>query len=105
MLHVRVGPLRYRRRIHRRSLCLDGGLWVGKSGLMTEMNLLARHRAVMPAWLTLYYEEPIEIVRGQGRRVFDVNGNAYLDLFAGILTNAVGYDIEEISEAVRAQIA
>src|SRR6476646_371204 len=71
---------------------------------MTETNLLARHRAVMPAWLTLYYDEPIEIVSGQGRRVFDANGNAYLDFFAGILTNAIGYGIDEISDAVRAQI-
>src|SRR5690242_8295764 len=71
---------------------------------MTETNLLARHRAVMPAWLTLYYDEPIEIVSGQGRHVFDANGNAYLDFFAGILTNAIGYGIDEISDAVRAQI-
>ena len=67
---------------------------------MTETNLLARHRAVMPAWLTLYYDEPIEIVSGHGRRVFDANGNAYLDFFAGILTNAIGYGIDEISDAV-----
>jgi len=71
---------------------------------MTETNLLARHRAVMPAWLTLYYDEPIEIVSGQGRHVFDATGNAYLDFFAGILTNAIGYGIDEISDAVRAQI-
>jgi 4-aminobutyrate aminotransferase len=71
---------------------------------MTDTDLLARHRAVMPGWLMLYYEDPIEIVRGEGRRVFDANGTAYLDFFAGILTNAIGYDIAEISDAVRAQI-
>ena len=71
---------------------------------MTETDLLARHRAVLPGWLTLYYDEPIEIVRGEGRRVFDANGIAYLDFFAGILTNAIGYDIAEISDALRAQI-
>jgi 4-aminobutyrate aminotransferase len=72
---------------------------------MTETDLLTRHRAVMPGWLTLYYDEPIEIVRGEGRRVFDAEGTAYLDFFAGILTNAIGYDIAEISDAVRAQIS
>lgn len=71
---------------------------------MTETDLLARHRAVMPGWLMLYYDDPIEIVRGEGRRVFDANGTAYLDFFAGILTNAIGYDIAEISDALRAQI-
>src|SRR6266576_3563001 len=71
---------------------------------MTDTDLLARHRAVIPGWLMLYYEDPIEIVRGEGRRVFDAKGTAYLDFFAGILTNAIGYAIAEISDAVRAQI-
>lgn len=71
---------------------------------MTETDLLARHRAVMPAWLTLYYAEPIEIVRGSGRRVVDAAGRTYLDFFAGILTNAIGYDIAEISDAVRSRL-
>jgi 4-aminobutyrate aminotransferase len=72
---------------------------------MTHAELWERHKAVMPAWLALYYEEPIEIVSGSGRRVTDGEGTTYLDFFAGILTNAIGYDIAEISEAVREQLA
>jgi 4-aminobutyrate aminotransferase len=68
------------------------------------MTLLARHRAVMPSWIALYYDQPIEIVRGSGRRVTDASGTEYLDFFAGILTNSIGYDIAEISDAIRAQI-
>lgn len=68
------------------------------------MSLLARHRAVMPSWLALYYDQPIEIVRGSGRRVTDAAGTEYLDFFAGILTNGIGYDIAEISDAIRAQL-
>ena len=71
---------------------------------MTHAELWERHKAVLPAWLSLYYEEPIEIVSGSGRRVTDGEGNEYLDFFAGILTNAIGYDIAEISDAVRAQL-
>jgi 4-aminobutyrate aminotransferase len=71
---------------------------------VTDRPLLDRHRAVMPNWLALYYAEPIEIVRGQGRHVTDSQGRTYLDFFAGILTNAIGYDIAEISDALRAQI-
>jgi 4-aminobutyrate aminotransferase len=71
---------------------------------MTHAELWERHKAVMPDWLALYYEEPIEIVQGSGRRVTDGEGNTYLDFFAGILTNAIGYDIAEISEAVREQL-
>jgi 4-aminobutyrate aminotransferase len=71
---------------------------------MAHAELLARHKAVLPSWLALYYEEPIEIVRGRGRRVTDAEGTEYLDFFAGILTNAIGYDIAEIGDAVRAQL-
>jgi 4-aminobutyrate aminotransferase len=70
----------------------------------THAELWKRHKAVMPSWLALYYEEPIEIVRGSGRRVTDGEGKEYLDFFAGILTNAIGYDIAEISDAVREQL-
>ncbi len=71
---------------------------------MAESELIDRHRAVMPNWIALYYGDPIEIVHGHGRRVTDSNGKTYLDFFAGILTNAVGYDIAEISDAVRKQL-
>ncbi|GDY29828.1 aspartate aminotransferase family protein [Gandjariella thermophila] len=71
---------------------------------MAHADLLARHRAVMPRWLALFYDEPIEITSGHGRRVTDGAGRTYLDFFGGILTNAVGYDIPEISDAVRAQV-
>ncbi|HJQ47885.1 MAG TPA: aspartate aminotransferase family protein [Amycolatopsis sp.] len=71
---------------------------------MGESELLGRHRAVMPAWLSLFYDEPIEIVRGSGRRVSDGDGRTYLDFFAGILTNAIGYGVAEVSDAIRAQV-
>jgi 4-aminobutyrate aminotransferase len=71
---------------------------------MAELSLIDRHRAVMPNWIALYYSDPIEIVHGHGRRVTDSNGKTYLDFFAGILTNAIGYDVPEISDAVRKQL-
>jgi 4-aminobutyrate aminotransferase len=69
-----------------------------------DPELLARHRAALPSWLTLYYEQPIEIVSGDGRRVTDGDGRTYLDFFGGILTNALGYDVDEISDAIRRQV-
>jgi 4-aminobutyrate aminotransferase len=71
---------------------------------MAHRELLARHRSVMPNWVALYYDEPIEIASAQGRRVTDREGRTYLDFFAGILTNAIGYDVAEISDAVRSQV-
>ncbi|GIH80681.1 aminotransferase [Planobispora longispora] len=59
----------------------------------------------MPNWVALYYNEPIEIVSGKGNRVVDASGKSYLDFFAGILTNMIGYDVPEVREAVERQIA
>jgi 4-aminobutyrate aminotransferase len=67
-------------------------------------DLLARHRAVMPNWMALYYDEPIEIVSGKGNRVTDAGGRSYLDFFAGIVTNTLGYDLAEVREAVERQL-
>jgi len=66
-------------------------------------DLLARHREVMPAWLALYYEEPIAIVDGDGRRVWDAEGNEYLDFFGGILTTMTGHKIPSVVAAVQEQ--
>src|SRR5271156_2192066 len=68
-------------------------------------ELLARHRAVIPNWVGLNYDEPIEIVGGKGCRVTDGQGRSYLDFFAGILTNMLGYDVPEVRDAVERQIA
>jgi 4-aminobutyrate aminotransferase len=68
-------------------------------------DLLARHRAVIPNWVGVYYDQPIEIVSGKGCHVTDSNGKSYLDFFAGILTNMLGYDVAEVREAVERQIA
>ncbi len=75
----------------------------GRIGNMSE--LLARHRAVIPSWVGIYYDEPIEIVSGKGCRVTDGQGRSYLDFFAGILTNMLGYDVPEVRDAVERQIA
>ncbi|MET8838173.1 aminotransferase class III-fold pyridoxal phosphate-dependent enzyme [Micromonospora sp. NPDC004540] len=71
---------------------------------MTSDDLLARHRAVLPSWMPLYYAEPLELVAGSGRRVTDAAGRSYLDFFGGVLTNMIGYDIPEIREAVERQL-
>jgi 4-aminobutyrate aminotransferase len=68
-------------------------------------DLLARHRAVIPNWVGLNYQQPIEIVGGKGCRVTDSKGRGYLDFFAGILTNMLGYDVAEVREAVERQMA
>ena len=51
-------------------------------------ELLSRHRAVIPNWVGIYYDEPIEIVSGKGCRVTDAQGRGYLDFFAPRSTRA-----------------
>ena len=69
----------------------------------THEQLLARHRKVLPDWMALYYREPMAIVDGEGRHVWDAEGNRYLDFFGGILTTMSGYNVPEVVEAIKAQ--
>src|SRR5579872_1630078 len=66
-------------------------------------ELLARHKRVMPYWLALYYDQPIELVRGEGTRVWDGDGNEYLDFFGGILTTISGHAIQQLVDALAEQ--
>lgn len=72
---------------------------------MSHAALLKRHQAVMPSWMNLYYEQPIHITRGFGRRVVDAEGKGYLDFFGGIAVNSLGYNIPEVRDALRRQLA
>lgn len=68
-------------------------------------ELTRRTRAVMPSWLALYYDEPIAIDRGEGRTVWDLEGNEYLDFFGGILTTMTAYSLPEVTAAIQEQAA
>ncbi|HVS46769.1 MAG TPA: aspartate aminotransferase family protein [Verrucomicrobiae bacterium] len=50
-----------------------------------------------------YYAEPLTIVDGEGSRLRDDQGNEYLDGFAGICTNTLGYGDTEVAQAVADQ--
>ncbi|MEV6804773.1 aspartate aminotransferase family protein [Streptomyces sp. NPDC051132] len=57
----------------------------------------------MPDWLTLYYDDPIEITHGEGRHVWDSAGRRYLDFFGGILTTMTAHALPEVTKAVAEQ--
>jgi 4-aminobutyrate aminotransferase-like enzyme len=50
-----------------------------------------------------YYEQPLTLTGGHGTRVRDDEGNEYLDAFAGIATNTLGYGETEVTDAVASQ--
>lgn len=66
-------------------------------------DLHSRHRRVMPDWLALYYDDPIEISHGEGRYVWDLAGRRYLDFFGGILTTLTAHALPEVTKAVSEQ--
>ncbi|MGW4031298.1 aspartate aminotransferase family protein [Streptomyces sp. NPDC004838] len=66
-------------------------------------SLYDRHRAVIPDWAALYYRQPIELTHGEGRHVWDAEGNRYLDFFGGILTTMTAHALPEVTKAVSEQ--
>lgn len=66
-------------------------------------DLVKRRQAVVPDWVSLYYDEPIELARGEGRHVWDAEGNRYLDFFGGILTTMTAHALPQVTEAVSEQ--
>lgn len=53
------------------------------------------------ALLGTYKRAPMEIVRGEGVRLYDAEGRAYLDFVSGIAVNALGYGDAGVAGAVR----
>ena len=70
---------------------------------MSDLDLFARHKAVLPDWLALYYADPLEITHGEGRHVWDAAGKKYLDFFGGILTTMTAHALPEVTKAVSEQ--
>jgi 4-aminobutyrate aminotransferase-like enzyme len=52
---------------------------------------------------TTYYDQPLTLTGGDGTRVRDDSGNEYLDAFAGIATNTLGYGDTEVAQAIADQ--
>ncbi|MBF9069052.1 aspartate aminotransferase family protein [Streptacidiphilus fuscans] len=75
----------------------------GQDAGADSASLLARHRAVTPSWLALYYREPLELTHGEGRHVHGSDGRRYLDFFGGILTTMTAHALPEVTRAVAEQ--
>ena len=51
-----------------------------------------------------YARAPVEFVRGEGSRLWDADGNEYLDFLCGISVTSLGHCQPRVVEAVRAQV-
>jgi acetylornithine/N-succinyldiaminopimelate aminotransferase len=66
------------------------------------MELRTRDDAVI---FHTYKRLPLAITRGEGMYLYDAAGNRYLDMFAGIAVNALGYAHPDLLRAINAQAA
>ncbi|GAA3095315.1 MULTISPECIES: acetylornithine transaminase [Nonomuraea] len=66
------------------------------------MNL---HERFGNAFMPNYGVPPIALARGEGTRVWDVDGRPYLDFIAGIATSSLGHAHPALVEAVSRQVA
>jgi acetylornithine/N-succinyldiaminopimelate aminotransferase len=65
---------------------------------LTQLQALERDHLV-PAYARL----PVEFVRGEGARLWDAEGNEYLDFQTGLAVNSLGHCHPAVVEAIREQ--
>ncbi|HZI30101.1 MAG TPA: acetylornithine transaminase [Gemmatimonadaceae bacterium] len=68
--------------------------------MATLMAPSAASTPVPGALLPVYKRAPIELVRGDGIRLFDAGGREYVDFTSGIAVNALGYGDEGLRQAM-----
>ena len=78
-----------------------------------SMKLLERALKVSPLGAQTYSKSsryypkgnaPAFLEKGKGCYVYDVDGNEFIDFVCGLGPITVGYNIEEVNEAVKAQV-
>ncbi len=77
----------------------------GTDTAASTAELLERYKAVMPAFVSPLYSDPISLDHGEGSYVFDNEGRRYLDFFGGILTTMIGHANPAVVAAVQSQAA
>jgi 4-aminobutyrate aminotransferase-like enzyme len=71
---------------------------------MSASEAVRKHKEYLFPAVSMYYKDPIELVRGEGHYVWDHDGNKYLDAFGGVLTVSVGHANPKVVQAVVEQV-
>jgi 4-aminobutyrate aminotransferase len=71
---------------------------------MSTSEAIRKHKEYLFPAVSMYYQEPIEITRGEGPWVWDSDGKKYLDAFGGVLTVSVGHANPKVVEAIVNQV-
>lgn len=64
--------------------------------------MIARRQKVLGPSYRLFYNNPVEVVRAEGARLYDSHGRSYLDAYNNV--PAVGHSHPRVTEAVTAQL-
>jgi acetylornithine/N-succinyldiaminopimelate aminotransferase len=67
---------------------------------MTAQEIIAQEHQYI---IQTYKRFPVVLTRGEGVKVWDINGKCYLDFLAGVAVNALGYNHPAIRETIRKQ--
>jgi acetylornithine/N-succinyldiaminopimelate aminotransferase len=73
--------------------------------LTAELATALSHPTEQPHVMATFGRLPIALSHGQGVRVWDVNGKAYLDGLAGIAVNTLGHNHPQLVPALQDQVA
>ena len=71
---------------------------------MTISSTVAKHKQYLFPAVSMYYQEPIALVKGEGAYVWDDAGRKYLDAFGGVLTVSVGHANPKVTAAIVEQV-
>ncbi len=70
----------------------------------TQSETVRKHKEFLFPAVATYYQEPLALVRGEGKYVWDDQGNRYLDCFGGVLTVSVGHANPQVNAAIIEQV-
>ncbi len=96
-----------------RTPLVESGDGIADCGFDRSRALLARAEKVIPLGAQTFSKSriqypvghaPLFITHGDGGRVWDVDGNMYVDLVAGLLPVVLGYRDEDVDRAIREQL-
>jgi len=68
-----------------------------------DKALIARREAALGPAYRLFYQNPVRFVRGEGSKLYDADGNAYLDAYNNVAS--VGHSNPRVVEAIAKQAA
>src|SRR5215213_4637000 len=72
--------------------------------MSTPGDAVRKHKEFLFPAVSMYYKEPIALVKGEGNYVWDDTGKRYLDAFGGVLTVSVGHANPKVTEAIVNQV-